>query len=99
MLSRMVITKIWFPYPKSRSANISFQQPDLGLYLDKFGLYLDKVGTGYPAMAGNLGALRNLSLHTMIDDHARLHASAPPGNSSNHYPGHTKYLAMSILYP
>ena len=39
----MVITKNWFSGPKSRSVNNSFQQPDLGLYLDKLGLYLDKV--------------------------------------------------------
>ena len=50
----MVITTIWFFGPKSRSVNNSFQQPDLGLHLDKtylhldkVGLYLDKVGTGY----------------------------------------------------
>ena len=50
----MVITKIWFSSPKSRSVNNSFQQPNLGLYLDKLelylnkvGLHLDKVGTGY----------------------------------------------------
>ena len=54
----MVITKVWFSGPKSRSVNNSFQQPDLGYlhlgnpimrptYLDNVGLYLDKVGTGY----------------------------------------------------
>ena len=40
----MVITNIWFSGPKSRSVNNAFQQPDLGLYLDKLGLYLDKLG-------------------------------------------------------
>ena len=39
----MVITTFWFFGPKSRSVNIFFHQPDLGLHLDKMDLYLDKV--------------------------------------------------------